>query len=248
MFDGRLVLPGRFGFPDRTVPWRGERSLPKEIVSMTMMACPVDIPVNNLHASFLKVLPRIEQQARFAFRNCRCAADREDGIQETIAVTWAWFVRLAQRGKNPTAFVSTLAFFATLHVRYGRRLCGTEAMQDALSPAARYRRGFGVEQLGQPESAHTDSWMEALHDNTRWAPDKAAMFRIDFPNWLGTLGERNRKIVGDLLLGERTSAVAGKHALSPGRIAQLRREFHRQWNAFHGEGSASERATALAHN
>jgi hypothetical protein len=36
---------------------------------------------------------------------------------------------------------------------------------------------------------------------------KAAMFSIDFPSWLVTLGDRNRKNVADRVLGERTSAV-----------------------------------------
>jgi DNA-directed RNA polymerase specialized sigma24 family protein len=246
LFADRLVLPGRFGFLNRTVPWRGERSLTKEIVLMATMACLVGVPASHLQASFLKVLPRIEQQARFAFRNYHCAADREDAVQETIAVAWAWYVRLAQRGKNPTDFVSTLACFAAIHVRCGRRLCGTEATQDALSPTARYRMGFCVQQLGQPKQLHTAVWEEALHDNTRSAPDQAAMFRIDFPKWLGTLGDRNRQIVADLLLGERTSAVAGKHALSPGRVAQLRREFHRGWQEFQGERLPVADARALA--
>jgi DNA-directed RNA polymerase specialized sigma24 family protein len=211
---------------------------------MATMACPVGVPASHLQASFLKVLPRIEQQGRFAFRNYRCAADREDAVQETVAVAWAWFVRLAQRGKNPTDFVSTLAYFAAIQVRCGRRLCGTEASQDALSPTARYRRGFGVERLNQLKPLQSELWEEALRDNTRSAPDQAAMFRIDFPNWLGTLGDRNRRIVADLVLGERTSAVAGKHALSASRVAQLRREFHRRWQEFHGEASMDD-ATAL---
>jgi hypothetical protein len=215
---------------------------------MTQMAGPVGVPVSHLQASFLGVLPRIEQQARFAFRSYRCSANREDAVQETVAIAWAWFVRLAQRGKSPTDFVSTLAFFAALQVRYGRRLCGTEASQDALSPTARYRQGFGVQRLDLPTTLDTGLWQEALRDNTRSAPDQAAMFRIDFPKWLGTLGERNRKIVADLLLGERTSAVAGKHALSPSRVAQLRREFQRHWHEFQGEGLPAKDPTALALN
>jgi DNA-directed RNA polymerase specialized sigma24 family protein len=212
---------------------------------MTTMACPVDAAAHHLQASFLHVLPRIEQQARYVFRHYHPGADREDAVQETVAVAWAAFVRLAQRGKNPAGFVSTLATFAALQVRVGRRLCGAEPPQDVLSPTARRRQGFAVERLGLPKpQAHV--WDEALHDNTRSAPDQAAMFRIDFPHWLGTLEERNRRIVADLLLGERTSAVAGKHAITPSRVAQLRREFQRGWHEFQGEAlPAEEEALAL---
>jgi hypothetical protein len=76
------------------------------------------------------------------------------------------------------------------------------------------------------------------------SPDQAAMFSIDFPSWLVTLGDRNRKKVADRVLGERTSAVAGKHAMAASRIAQLRRKFHRRWHELHGEGLPAEVAKA----
>jgi hypothetical protein len=34
------------------------------------------------------------------------------------------------------------------------------------------------------------------------------------------------------MLGERTLDVAGKYGLSPGRVSQLRREFHDDWEFF----------------
>ena len=37
------------------------------------------------------------------------------------------------------------------------------------------------------------------------------------------------------MLGERTSEVASKHGLSPGRVSQLRREFHDDWEFFCAE-------------
>ena len=38
--------------------------------------------------------------------------------------------------------------------------------------------------------------------------------------------------VDDLMIGGRTSEVASKHGLSPARVAQLRREFHDDWEQF----------------
>jgi len=35
-----------------------------------------------------------------------------------------------------------------------------------------------------------------------------------------------------MLVGERTLDLARKHGLSPARVSQLRREFHRDWNQF----------------
>jgi hypothetical protein len=39
------------------------------------------------------------------------------------AISWRWVIRLTQRGKDSTEFVSAIATFATKAVRSGRRLC-----------------------------------------------------------------------------------------------------------------------------
>jgi len=78
----------------------------------------------------------------------------------------------------------------------------------------------------------------ALHDNTRSpVPDQVA-FRLDFPAWVNTLSDRDRRVVGDLMAGERTLDVAAKYGLSPARVSQLRREFMEGWARFCGECQA----------
>jgi hypothetical protein len=77
--------------------------------------------------------------------------------------------------------------------------------------------------------------MTALVDNTRTPVDEQVAFRLDFPAWLNTLSDRDRRVVEDLMQGERTLDVARKHGLSPGRISQLRREFLEGWRRFCGE-------------
>ena len=62
-------------------------------------------------------------------------------------------------------------------------------------------------------------------------PEQVA-FRVDFPNWLASLSERDRRVVEQLILGERTRDVARRFGISPGRVSQLRREFHLAWLAF----------------
>jgi hypothetical protein len=61
------------------------------------------------------------------------------------------------------------------------------------------------------------------------------MFRIDFPAWRASRTERDRRVLDDLMLGERTLDVAGKHGLSPGPVSQLRRELHDDWEFFCSE-------------
>jgi hypothetical protein len=62
-----------------------------------------------------------------------------------------------------------------------------------------------------------------------------SMFRTDFRAWRASRTERDRRILDDLMLGERTLDVAGKHGLSPGRVSQLRREFLLDWRRFCGD-------------
>ena len=71
-------------------------------------------------------------------------------------------------------------------------------------------------------------------DNTRSPVDEQAAFRIDFPAWLASLGDRKRRITEDLMLGERTMDVARRHGLSEARISQLRRELSDSWTVFGG--------------
>jgi bifunctional non-homologous end joining protein LigD len=49
------------------------------------------------------------------------------------------------------------------------------------------------------------------------------------------LTERDRGIVEDIMIGERTRDVANKYKVSAARISQKRREYLRGWQAFSGE-------------
>jgi len=96
----------------------------------------------NLHAEFLAVLERIERHAQVYFRHVKCPHRKEEMIAETVALSWSWFVRLHQRGKDPSGFISILATHAVRHIRLGRRLCGQEKTKDVLSPMAQTRFSF----------------------------------------------------------------------------------------------------------
>ena len=191
-----------------------------------------------LHTAFLQILPRLEMHARIYFRQIRCPNAQDDRVQETIAMAWKWFVTLAERGKDATGFVSTLAVFAALGVRLGRRLCGQEKPKDVLSPLAQQRHGFTVHRLPADGAWH-EEFAEALYDNTQTPPDEQAAFRLDFAAWRSRHSARNRRLIDELMAGERTFDVARRYCLSPGRISQLRRAFHDDWRAFGGERSSA---------
>jgi hypothetical protein len=193
-------------------------------------------PGAGLHARFLSILPRIVTHGRVYFRHLR-RADQEEAVQETVALCWKWFVRLAGRGKDAARFPSALASYAARAVRGGRRVCGQERGRDALSPLAQRRRGFAVGRLPDVSTLSDNPLSEALADNTQTPPDEQCAFRLDFPAWRGSRAARDRRIIDELMRGERTLDVAGRHGLSPARVSQLRREFHDDWARFCGADS-----------
>jgi hypothetical protein len=198
-------------------------------------AISVQNDTEDLHAEFLTLLPRIERHAEIAFRHLHCPHRRADAVAEAVALAWKWFLRLLARGKQAASFVSVLAQYAVRHVRSGRNLCGQERGRDALSPSAQARRGFTVSPLPTRSSLNGNVFDEALADNTKAPPDEQAAFRLDFPAWLSRHGERDRRLIGDLMAGEGTTAAARRHGLSAGRISQKRRLFMEDWRHFRGE-------------
>jgi hypothetical protein len=153
-------------------------------------------------------------------------------VAEVVALTWKWFIRLAERGKDPTRFATMLASYAAKAVRCGRRVTGQEPGRDVLSPLAQMRRCFVVGKLPECSTLSGSPLSEALRDNRQTPVDEQVCFRIDFPHWSSTLGPRNRSIALDMAVGHTTQDLANTYGLSPGRISQLRREFCQDWKRF----------------
>jgi len=204
--------------------------------------------IDDLHRAFLRIVPRIELHGRVCFRGLKCPDTRADCICEMLALTWRWFLRLRELGRDPLQFPSALADFAARAVKAGRRLCGKHKGKDVMNPMAQRRHDFVVEPLpsstcrshedryANPHGQQAqDSFEERLRDNTQTPVPEQVVFRLDFPAWVCSRSERDRRIIDDLLQGERTLDVADKHGLSPGRISQLRREFMQDWRTFCGE-------------
>src|ERR1700676_518198 len=202
-------------------------------------------PIEHLHSRFMKLVPRIEMHARIYFRDLKCQAKKDDAIAETIAIAWKWFLSLAERGKDPSNFVVAFVSLAARSVKSGRRICGQEKAKDVMSSQAQQRHGFKVESLPVSTCAPLESlysmpqgqekqdiFEERLQDNTQTpVPDQAA-FRCDFPMWRLSRTDRDRRVIDDLGMGERTLDVSKKYGISPGRISQLRRDFMDDWQRF----------------
>ncbi len=180
----------------------------------------------HLHASFLAiVLPRVLSHGRVCFRDVECPHRREDASQDMIGLAWRWHLRLAEKGKDATAFPTVLASYAARAVRSGNRVAGQERANDVLSPVAQRRHHFYVGRLPDFETMTEHPLCEALLDNTKSPPDETVCFKLDFLARLASLTKPDRAIVEDLMIGERTLDVANKYKVSLARISQKRREY-----------------------
>jgi hypothetical protein len=189
----------------------------------------------TLHSGFLALLPRIRRRAEIAFHFLRCPAERADCVADAVALAWAWYRRLAQRGKDAANFAAALATFAARAVKAGRRVAGSESAKDVLSVTAKLRHGVKVLRLPERVDRANPGWREALAGNVRTPPDEQAAFRLDFPAWLATRTDRDRRLIADLAVGERAGDVARKFGLSAARVSQLRQEYCVDWSRFCGE-------------
>lgn len=187
---------------------------------------------DSLQGRFLALLPRIERHAWIFFRHVKCPVKKADCVAETVALCWRWFVRLAERGKDAAQFASVLASFAARAVKSGRTLCGKLKSKDVMNEWTQQRQGFIVSKLPEFTPVLTNPLNEAVTDNRRTPVPDQVVFRCDFPRWLTTLSQRNRRIAQEMAMGERTQDLARKYGMVPGRISQLRREFKDDWTRF----------------
>ena len=195
----------------------------------------------HIRAGFLAILPRVEQVARCCFRWLRCNDRRQECISETVALCWLWHRRLELKGRDSSTFVIAMAHLAVKAVKSGRRLCGQERANDVMSPVCQHRGGFLVSEFGEKSPALGCAIREALRDNTETPVSDQVQFRVDFPDWRSTLDDRRQRIVDAMMEGRSTSEVAKRFGVTPGRVSQLRREFHDGYAAFCGDHPEQDR-------
>jgi hypothetical protein len=207
--------------------------------------------LDELHAKFLTILPRIELHGRIYFRHLD-PHRKADAIQEMRALAWRWFLRLDEQGKDPADFLMSFTTFLARAVNSGRRLVGMVKSKDVMNPIAQRCYGFKVESLprftrtsydhlyASPKGQELyDAFEEWLWENTITPILDQVQFRIDFPAWLQTLTGRERRVIRGMARNERTLDLSKQFELSPARISQMRREFQSDWKRFIGEVGTS---------
>ena len=195
--------------------------------------------VPEWHAAFLGMLPTIIRYAKTCFRDCD-PDTREDLVQEVVANCVVAFARLVERGKQSIAYPTVLAMYAVRQIKDGRRVGKKQNVRDVYDQHAQIKGGHQLKHIGCPRDQRSGGWREQLVENSRTPVAEQAAFRIDFPDWLGTLSARDRRIVDDLAAGGRTGDVARKFGVSAGRISQMRGQLRRSWEAFGEDGDTEE--------
>jgi len=197
---------------------------------------------------FLPLLPRIETHARVVFRGLP-AVDREEAVAEAVAAAFVAYRRLRDRGIDPVReFPSMMASYAVLQVKDNRHVGTKSSSKDVLSAKAQRKHGFKVQPLPistrrAHEEVHStlsgqremDAFEERLHENRRTPVPEQAAFRIDWPEFMRSLTDRDRRLAKFLSLGNSAKAAAEKFRVSQGRVTQLRQGWCREWRIRQGE-------------
>ena len=211
-----------------------------------MSTCIAPSPVSNDLRStvFLEMFPTLCKAIKRGFRYLR-GDRREEAIQEALANAFVAFSRLVDLGRMQFAFPSALARFAVAQVRDGRRVGGSLNIRDVSSEYSQRRKQLQVQRLDL-FNRHNAEWCEVVVEDYRTPIPDQVCFRIDFPEWLSSLSNRDRCVAEALANGDSTGEIARRFRISAGRVSQLRRELHASWDAFHAEDAAEQGAPVRA--
>jgi hypothetical protein len=206
-----------------------------EILSMFAFAheCPAETSSTPAwHAGFLRLLPAIRCQLRFALRKL-AADERSEAMSECVAAISVTYAKLFKQGKADVAFASSLVTYALKQYFSGRRIGSRLNVNDVTSPYCQVQHGFRVRSLDQ--RAPDGQWRETLFEDRRSSPADLAAARIDIADWLNALPRLKRGIAEMLATGESTKQTASMFGVTPGRVSQIRSELTESWFDFQDE-------------
>jgi hypothetical protein len=161
-----------------------------------------------IRTRFVSLLPQIQEQARFAFRD-EPREHRQELIAEVIANAFVALVRLVERGLSDMIYPTPLAQYAIKQVRSGRRVGCKMNVHDVSSEYAQRAKHFAVERLDRYDERKRE-WKEVLVEDRKAGPADTAAARIDIGDWFESLPQHTRNIAETLAGGETTKTTAKK--------------------------------------
>ena len=178
----------------------------------------------NWQAAFLGMLPEIEGRLNSAFTNLD-PASKEEAVAESVTHCVVTYRRLHERRQHIVATASTLAWYASRHVKRGRPAVGRLNGKDPLSRYAQISNHIQTDR-------RSNDWMDTLIADRRTSVADHVALKLDIGAWLETLTQIMSRIAKDLACGFSTAEVAVKYGLTASRISQLRRSLEASWSAF----------------
>lgn len=181
-----------------------------------------------------EVLPVIEGMAKKRWRPQN--GDWDEYLAQCVAAAWEGYVSCVERGSTDYT-PSTLAYYATCHVRSGRSVSGIERGRSVTGWNAR-NRGIHV-------------WLDGLFFSVLdWRADPALVvqYRLDIRQWFDELPPMLRKTAIVLVdcEGQRGIDIARQLEITPSRLSQRRRELWENWRSFYGWRRYEKRVSPIA--
>ena len=199
----------------------------------------------SAHQQFESALPTLKKNFRYLLRHRW--RDRDDLRAEAEACAWKAWVGLLAKGRDPIAVGLTgIAAYAARHTLKGRRIGNTNGGRHKMSVDHRRAKqlgGYKVVSYDTGPAERNDfgpaSWRDWVATDRRMGPADAAVFRLDFSNWLASLPERRRLTALLLSEGRGTMEVAGLVGVTPAAVSQARSYLERSWRQHVQEPAAA---------
>ena len=159
--------------------------------------------------------------------------DREDAVQEACCHAWSWLLSAARKGRIDKLTAYSLARYARLQFRSGRRFGTSANIRDVLSLEARARGKVNVVSLGDVERWKCDGSVrgravsEALVDSRVPRPDTQCRVDHDYMAALAapSLPSRTEELFAHLLADHGPGCgkrIAEAMAISAPRVTQIK--------------------------
>ncbi len=137
---------------------------------------------------------------------------REEAIENTLGLAWLYLYRLHGQGRSEEVTIKQVLWYAIKGTRGGRTPQGQggRISKDVLNYARR----------GRVRIEHID--VNVFMGRNDSIPEAVAL-AMDWPEFLKTLTDRQRKILWDILYSPlNNQGIAAKWGLTPGRVSQMR--------------------------
>ncbi len=216
-----------------------------------MSAIPTTVPTHRQpspatadkpNARFLKLLPAVQTHAAIQFRDLS-DADREEAVAEATAAAFVNYDSARRRGRLHRLTPSTVAKYAVLHARSGRRVGGAdENTQDVMSHRAQAIRGFKCHSIYDKLEGRYDCmddptapvWKLLLAEHGRNPVADLACFRVDWSDYLKQQHDRTRQAIAMLAEGYKRCEVADRLGTTPPAVTQRMARAEHEWRRFEG--------------